>query len=147
MEQYQLVSLTFLRPSNTAPFAHAAPAAPPPVAAYDRGENSRMVGRPAAQAPAPANQALAPAAQAPVPAIERQPTPPAGSQPAPPQPGPVQERALVPTGPTQPAYYRVPRTLQDVQCFSCGNFRHLRQYCPERPPGNGRAGPAGQARQ
>ena len=42
MEQYQPVSLTFLRPSNTAPFAHAAPAA------YDRGENSRMVGRPAA---------------------------------------------------------------------------------------------------
>ena len=139
MEQYQPVSLAFLRPSNTAPIRHAAPAAEQPVAGYDRGENSRMVERPAAQAPAPANQLLAPAAQAPEPTTEQQ-QPPA-------QPGPGHEMALVPAGPAQPVRHRVPRLLRDVQCFVCGNFGHLREYCPERPPGNGRAGPAGQARQ
>ena len=80
MEQYQSVSLAFLRPSNTAPIAHAAPAAQQPVAGYDRGDNSRMVGKPAAQAPAPANQTIAPAAQETEPTTEQQ-QPPA-------QPGP-----------------------------------------------------------
>ena len=139
MEQYQPVSLAFLRPSNTAPTSRAAPTEQQPVAAYDRGENIRLMGGPAAQAPAPGNQAQAPAAQAPEPTIERQPTPA--------QPGPGHDTALVPAGPAQPAPYRVPRLLRDVQCFICGNFGHLREYCPERPPGNGRAGPAGQARQ
>ena len=91
VQQYQPVSLAFLRPSTTAPFAHAAPAAQQTFAVYDRGENSRLVGRPFAQAPAPANQALAPAAQTPEPTIEQQPTPA--------QPGPGHEMALLPAGP------------------------------------------------
>ena len=113
IEQYQPVPSAFLRQSNTAPVARAAPASPV-VPAYDRPG-----GWPAAQAPAPTVE----------PQLDR-----------------GQERALVPIEPAQQPY-RIPRLLRDIQCFVCGNFGHLRQYCPERPPGNGRAGPAGQARQ
>ena len=153
MEAYQPTSLAFLSPSNDQRGAPTVPRTDQtqrvmnnhPQAPTDRRaipythhaeETARLVRPSMYPATTTSAPALPPAAFAPRPGAVG----PAASAP----PGPTSNNALVPA---QRPQRRIPRTLEDLQCYGCGYYGHLRRDCPYgQAQGNAPAGPTGQVR-
>lgn len=167
MEAYQPTSLTFLRNAGPQPGQTVAPRSQHAQVSnqqpfYGRREGNHSYNTAeAARFNRPDNNwpaAAAPAPALPSPASPALPLalPEARAAPQASTPGPSRPVATAPSRPSvnnalpPPRYYqdRAPRTLDELQCFGCGYYGHLRRDCRyDSRQGNGPAGPSGQVRQ